>query len=226
MPTKLYIRKILNIALATLLISNIIVCQSYASDSAEELADYQSKLEKLQKSIKKVQKHLKSTRYKRGHVMTELQTLEAKISNNARKLQKTAKKVKQVKQNIRNLKKDIAKLDQNIKQQQNALADLLRASYALGAQQQLKMLLNQQDPDSIGRVQVYFDYLNQARTKQITAFQENVLTKQKKDAELKSTLAQQKNDLAEYSAQKKQLNQQRRTRSKLLSKLDQDIQNQ
>ncbi|MBE9563759.1 MAG: hypothetical protein IMF17_00840, partial [Proteobacteria bacterium] len=48
----------------------------------EDMSHYQGKLERLQKSIAKIQQHLKGSKKKRGHVITELKTLEAEISKN------------------------------------------------------------------------------------------------------------------------------------------------
>ena len=59
----------------------------------DDFERYQEKLERVQQSIKKVKKHLKSTRYKRGHVVTELKQLESKISKNSKELSITEKEI-------------------------------------------------------------------------------------------------------------------------------------
>jgi len=204
----------------------IFPCGLVLAEQQEEASNYQNKLERLQKSIKKVQKHLKSTRHKRGNVVTELRKLESEISKNALKLQKTGKKVRQLDVRIDKLKKELRKLNKRLRQQQLALSDQLRAAYALGAQQQLKMLLNQQDPSEAGRLQVYFDYLNRARTEQISQFEETIISKQKLESEVNAALATQQANLQSQKSQKKQLNKQRRTRNKLLATLEQRINNQ
>ena len=38
-----------------------------------------------------------------------------------------------------------------------------------GEQEYIKLLLNQQDPEKLGRMLVYYDYMNKARTKQVKA---------------------------------------------------------
>ena len=59
----------------------------------DDFERYQKKLERVQQSINKVKKHLKSTRYKRGHVVTELKQLESEISKNSTELGITQKKI-------------------------------------------------------------------------------------------------------------------------------------
>ena len=57
----------------------------------------------------------------------------------------------------------------------------------MGQQAQLKMLLNQQDATEMGRSMVYFDYLNNARTEQITTFLASIEKKQKLETAIAST---------------------------------------
>jgi septal ring factor EnvC (AmiA/AmiB activator) len=53
--------------------------------------------------------------------------------------------------------------------ERNALAGQLRAAYMGGREEQLKVLLNAQDPATLGRMLVYYAYLTHARTDRIEA---------------------------------------------------------
>ena len=198
----------------------------FANEPKNEVNDYQRQLERLFKSIDKVKQHLKSTHTKRGNALTELHQVEAEISKNSLKLQKTGKKIRMLDKRISNLKQDLRKLENALVKQKNALAEQVRSGYALGGQQQLKMLLNQQDTSSIGRLHVYLDYLNRARQHQIETFTQTIHAKQSLETEVKQSLQQQTANLAKQKAQKKQLNKQRRQRNKLLATLDIEIKNQ
>jgi len=48
--------------------------------------------------------------------------------------------------------------------ERGALAQQLRTSYVTGRQEMLKLLLNQQNPARLGRMVIYYDYLNRARS--------------------------------------------------------------
>ena len=50
-----------------------------------------------------------------------------------------------------------------VRDQRDALAQQVRAAYAMGRQERLRILLNQQDPATVSRMMVYYDYLNRAR---------------------------------------------------------------
>jgi septal ring factor EnvC (AmiA/AmiB activator) len=197
----------------------------FAADN-DEFERYQKKLEKVQQSIGKVKDHLKSTRYKRGHVVTELQQLESKISKNAVKLKKTEAKIEKLNNKVSDLRGELDKLQRKLKTQRQSLSEQIRAAYAIGRQQQVKMLLNQQDPAEMGRIMVYFDYLNRAREQHITGFLDNIAEKQRLEEELNTTLTKYQETLNTRKKQKNTLLGQRLKRSQLLTRLEQEISNQ
>ena len=196
-----------------------------AADDAE-FERYQKKLEKVQKSIDKVKQHLKSTRYKRGHVVTELQQLESEISKNSTALKKTEAKIDGLNDNISDLRSDLSKLNGKLKTQRQSLAEQVRTAYGIGHQQQVKMLLNQQDPAEMGRVMVYFDYLNRARKQQISEFLGSIAEKQRLEDELKTALQDHRESLNKRKKQESSLLSQRLKRNQLLARLERKISNQ
>ena len=191
-----------------------------------EVQQYQKKLDRVQQGIAKVKEHLQGTRYKRGHLVTELKQLEEEISKNARILSATNADVSRLGKRISAHKAELAQLDKALGNQREALAEQLRSAYALGQQHSIKMLLNQHNPAEIGRIQVYFDYLNRAREQQITEFIQSVERKRVVEAELNTSLSDRKRAQAEQTSQKRQLESQRLKRNQLLVKLDTDIHNQ
>lgn len=193
---------------------------------ATETTDYQNKLERLQKSIKKVQEHLKSTKTRRSSTLTDLTKLESSISRNAIALKSSENKVQKLGSRVKQLNKDLAALNRELGKQKIVLAEQMRAAYALGSQQHLKMLLNQQNSTDMGRTQVYFGYLNKAREREITQFMQSIETKRQKENELATTLASQKTALASRKKQKRELQTQRFKRTQLLAQLDIKIRNQ
>jgi len=187
---------------------------------------YKSKLERVQQSIEKVKQHLSGARNKRGNVFTDLQQLESRISKNSKTLSKTEFDIDQQKQRITAMRSDLAETQQKLNAQKQRLADQFRSAYAIGHQQQLKMLLNQEDPAVIGRINVYFDYLNRARESQISAFLHSISEKQQLDDALQSTLREHERSLAERKKQENSLLSQRLKREQLLASLDRKIRNQ
>lgn len=55
----------------------------------------------------------------------------------------------------------------NIRLQRQRLAAEARAAYVMGQQQQVKLLLNQEQPATVGRLLTYFNYFSRARSQRI-----------------------------------------------------------
>jgi len=54
-----------------------------------------------------------------------------------------------------------------LESERGALARQLRTSYVTGRQEALKLLLNQRNPARLGRMMIYYDYLNRARSRRL-----------------------------------------------------------
>jgi len=221
----IFLNRLFLLSLLTIFLTFYQAHTAYAEDN-EDIPVYQKKLDRLQQSILKIQKHLKDTLGHRGHTLTELQQLEGDISRNARTLKTTEDKIKTLNNRISQLRKNLDILSKRLKKQKYILGEQLRAAYALGAQQNMKMLLNQQDPAETGRIQAYFDYLNRAREVEIQAFIQSIESKQKQELELSQSLNKQKEALATRKQQKRSLQKQRRKRNQLLAQLNKKIENQ
>ena len=198
---------------------------AFAADN-DEFERYQKKLERVQKSIGKVKQHLKNTRYKRGHVVTDLKQLEGEISRNSAALSETEAKIDGLNSKISGLRSELSGLQEKLGLQRQRLSAQLRAAYAIGRQQQVKMLLNQQDPAEMGRVMVYFDYLNRAREQEISEFLHSIEDKRRVEAELQTALDDHQSALNTRKKQKKSLLSQRLKRNELLARLERQISNQ
>ncbi len=212
---------------STFLLLSLFFCANtvYASEN-KDMVHYQSKLERLQKSIAKIQQHLKGSKRKRSHVLTELKKLESEISKNALVLNTLASDVQTIRQQKTKLERDLQQLNTQLSRQQTVLSEQMRSAYSMGHQQNLKMLLNQQNPAQAGRAQEYFNYFNRARTQQIETFSETIKRKKQTESELKQTLITQNKLLQTQKQKKRKRQKQRSQRKNLLTELGNKIKNQ
>lgn len=197
----------------------------YASKN-EDMTHYQGKLKKLQNSIAKIQQHLSGNKKQRSEVVTELRTLESEISKNAKKLKALESDLHKIRAQKNTLEDELQKLDKQVLTQRTVLSEQMRSAYSLGHQQNLKMLLNQQDPADVGRAQEYFNYFNRARTEQITLFMASIEQKKQTEAKLKQTLDTHKQLLSAQKEKTRKRQNQRLQRKKLLAELGDKIKNQ
>ena len=201
------------------------VSDTFASKN-EDMERYQGKLDKLQKSIAKIQQHLKGTKKQRSSVLTELKNLESEISINSRKLKKIENDIHKVRGQKRNLQRELAQLNRQLSEQRAILSEQVRSAYSMGHQQNLKMLLNQQDPAQAGRTQEYFNYLNRARQQQISSFLDNIERKKQTEAAIQQALVKQNTLLKSQKEKTRKRQKQRQQRKKLLAELSDKIKNQ
>jgi len=130
-----------------------------------------SELSQLKGKIKSLQKSLSKTQKKQSIALKQLRSTEKKIATASKILRSTLHQLQQKQRELTRLHKKLTRLEQDKAIQKEALADQLRSAYMNGKQEYLKLLLNQQDPDELGRMLVYYDYMNKARSQQVKALQ-------------------------------------------------------
>ena len=197
----------------------------YASKK-EDMSHYEGKLTKLQKSIAKIQKHLKGNKKQRSEVVTDLKTLEIEISKNSKKLANLETDLHKIRQQKNTLEQELRQLNSEVLEHKTILSEQIRSAYSLGHQQNIKLLLNQQDPAQVGRSQEYFNYLNRTRTEQIKTFLDSIEQKKEVESKLKQTLDTHKQLLNTHKQKTRKRQKQRQQREKLLTELGNKIQNQ
>ena len=138
--------------------------QVYAEADA---ALQQKKLDELLSRIENIQIKLAKQKDKHSQLRSKLKKSEKKIGKVNRQLKVINKKLRKQNKQLSKLDNQKNNLNKSLDQQRKALAGQIRSSYAIGRQEYLKLLLNQQDPIVMGRTLVLYDYLNRARTERI-----------------------------------------------------------
>ncbi len=210
----------------TLIISTLWLFSTMALADYQDTTKYQGKLEHIREKITKVLNKLNKTQNKRSNIRNELQKLERKIAKIAKSLRYTRQKHKKSTIKLKKLNKDLKRLKKELHNQRNLLSSQIRSAYAMGNQAQLKLVLNQQQPTEMGRAMVYFDYLNQARTSEITEYLQSIQKKQKLESTIKTTNKELKKLVEKKLKQKRSLAAHRSNRKRLLARLNKDIDSQ
>ena len=219
----------------------VLVCPAPVVQAVGDDADVstqRARLVELRKTIDELQKALDQERDKHHKLRKELRFAEKAISGIVRKLDLVNRKLKHQRKRVKNLGKERNALRAELAEQRRALGGQMRAAYAIGRQEYMKLLLNEEDPAVLGRTLVYYDYLNKARARRIDDIRDKVvqLAKVEKDLE-KSTVAlqatrneqlEEKRKLEKNHARRKQivdsLARQIRTREQKLGQVRADAQ--
>jgi len=85
------------------------------------------------------------------------------------------------------LRVEAVRVKSELDSQRAALAAQVRAAYMMGQQERLKLLLNQDDPSSAGRMAAYYGYFARERSEKIAGIRERVDRLQQLQAEVDQT---------------------------------------
>ena len=157
-----------------ILASALVVCSvgwalpSFAQDTSE--AEYQAKLEALQNTIKELETELSTVKDSRGKLLDQLESNETRINELMEKIDEIKADLQSEGQALNQLQQQRKQLASEQSSQKKHIAQQVRASYRLGKQSNLKLLLNQDDPQAISRMVKYYDYVLHARTEKLNHY--------------------------------------------------------
>lgn len=173
--TYLASKRLSHIATASLVILSLLFAFPLQAQQSErnEKAQKQNraKLSDVQKAIAKQESNIFDANKQRSNLEQQLKTDDLAIA-------KVAKAINIIEVDLSITQDKISALAVKKKQltiakqrQERLLAQQLRAAYTTGQHDYLKLLLNQDQSEKIQRTISYYQYLNQARTKEIDNFQ-------------------------------------------------------
>lgn len=128
-----------------------------------------AELARLRERIAQTQRQLQAMRGRHDAARAALRQTERRIGHLAKGLRRVHAQLAVKGRKLAHLRTKETKLQARLAEQRKLLAKQIRAAYAIGRQEYIKMLLNQQSPAALGRVVTYYDYFNRARTKRIHA---------------------------------------------------------
>ena len=92
-----------------------------------------------------------------------LREVEVKISESSKELVLIQQQLSDQQEHIRNLENEIDEVQLRLNGERAVLYQQVRQSYFSGRQEKIKLLLNQEEPARLGRMVIYYDFLNRAR---------------------------------------------------------------
>jgi len=191
--------------------------------AAEDIQEKTRELEEIQARIKVVQTTIGAIETEKGALVVQLSELEQHYGEIARTLRILEQKSQAQKLRLQEIGRHRDRERASIREQQDALVGQIRAAYAMGRQERLKLILNQNDPVRVSRVMVYYDYFNRTRLSQIESIQRGLQALQRLETELFQE-TERLNELHDRTLNEKvALEKAREERKQLLGKLDREI---
>jgi septal ring factor EnvC (AmiA/AmiB activator) len=155
----------------------------------QELAEVREKISGLKKSMDAAARD-------RDRLTGELQSAEVEIAEKRLKLKDLERDRAYTERRRAELEEAIAKGEAELERESGELGAQVRAAYMSGDQERLKLLLNQQDPATLGRLMAYYAYLNDYRSGNIEAVSGRI----RDLAELKSQVSAEQARLGDIAA--------------------------
>jgi septal ring factor EnvC (AmiA/AmiB activator) len=137
-------------------------------------AQKEAELRKLNQRIEKVRKSVNDDVRKRDKLAVELREAELGVQAARKELDDIRAQRLAAEARLRELETERARRERELDGERAALAGELRAAYANGREEQLKLLLNQEDPTSFGRMLAYYGYFGRARAARIQGIQDKL----------------------------------------------------
>ncbi len=185
--------------------------------------DKRKQLKALKSRIESVQRDLNSSREKRSSEQKALREIETRLGKLQRELRSTQQALARQQNQLSELTTRKRTLESQRLEQQKLIEQQILAAYQLGQEKKLKMLLNQESPDTLSRALVYYDYFNRARAEQMQAYRETITELSALEPALQAKADELDATRAALKRQQDQLAARQRERQTTLAALDRQI---
>lgn len=134
----------------------------------------EQELEEVRERISVLKQSMDKSALERDRLTGELQDLEVRIAEARLRLKEIERDREYTARKKQQLDDELAERRSHLDDESEALAAQVRAAYMSGGQEKIKLLLNQRDPATLGRLMAYYRYLNDYRAENIDAVLEEI----------------------------------------------------
>ena len=198
------------------------LCQAADSD----LESKTRQLDQVKSRIQSLHQQLTSTESQRDKEGKALQATEEQIGLIARRIRVTDQSLNRQQRHMAELEAQRGDARLQLDKHQTTLERQIRAAYAMGRQEKVKILLNQQDPAIVSRVMVYYDYFNEARIGQMKQIEESLQELNRIEREIAQEELRLQQLQAKNQNERLQLEAVQRERQQIIATLNQQLKDQ
>lgn len=131
-------------------------------------------MDALQHDIKRINREISSEKSRKNTLQQQLREAETRLAKLQREIRENQQAQDEATQQLSDLKRERAELERARDSQQAAIARELKSAYQMGRQGQVKILLNQQEPDTVARAMAYYGYFLAARSEDLATYRETL----------------------------------------------------
>jgi septal ring factor EnvC (AmiA/AmiB activator) len=140
-----------------------------AASRAAAQDDEQRALDEVREEIREVEERLSRQTTERDAELKSLRGAELAAAAATEELKRVRTALREQRARRDALARESAEATRRLARERDALAGQVRLSYMTGREELVKLLLSQESPAALGRMLVYYDYFNRARSSRIEA---------------------------------------------------------
>jgi septal ring factor EnvC (AmiA/AmiB activator) len=215
-------RRCLRVSLPTA-VAVAVLCAPIPSSGQSGRSKEDAALAAVRKELQSLQSRLARQATQRDEDAQALRDIELSIAASAQELAAVRADFREQQARQSAVEQETVRAKELLDAERETLARAVRMSYMTGREEIFRLLLSQESPASLGRMLVYYDYYNRARTERIGAVSEKLRTLRRLDEEgaevARNLVALEETQRTEVAA----LERARDERRILLAKLDTEI---
>ena len=182
-----------------------------------------NELDKVESDINEVKLNMQRLTEQKDSLQGLLADIENRYGEIAALLKKVQFQIDQKRGNLDKIRLDILAYQSEKDKLGIELAGQIRSAYAMGQQEKLKLLLNQQDPVLSTRMMAYFNYINKERLKKLADIKAAVQHLDELDKQQQTETELLEQDLERKHSEQVALDQVRKQRNELLLQINNDF---
>lgn len=214
----------LRLAAVTLVALTLVGTLAAAAPSqTDNAAARQKQLDALKARLTRVEADRDADLRRRGALQTDLRQNERGIARLSRQVAELDRQMAPAQARLDELRRQQTSHQVALDTQKAALSAQMQAAFMEGRDSQLRLLLDAQDPATVGRLLAYYDYLNRARAARIVAVRSELTQLAALDAQIRQEVAGLKSLRDSRSQTLADLQQQDASRRQLIAKIDASI---
>ena len=198
------------------LLSVFFECSAEISEKNEQLNQVQSDIAATSQNMQRIQ-------LQKDALNTQLGEVEKLYGKTTALLRTLQGQVEQKRQNLTKIEQEKQSLYDEVATENKELSGQIKAAYAMGQKEKLKLLLNQQDPAFFSRMLVYYGYLNNTRLTKLAGISESMQQLDRLDKQQQQEIELLEKDLEQKKREQIAVDGVRKRRSELLAQFKSDF---
>ena len=201
----------------------MVLLPSLPGTYADEIAVQAEKLQQLRARIEEIRHDIDSMRGQRDSLQGALEKTETEIGSVTAELRQLDARTAETRRKIQDLYAERSVENARLVTMRAGLAQELQVAYMTGKQEQVKLILSQEDPATVGRLLVYHGYFARARVGRMQA----LLVSLQHMREIEQTLVEKQAEIVQLQQQQvdkaSRLAGEQDKRRKILGQLQSDL---